>query len=182
MKIPLRYQVTEYDCATASLYNALSYLFERHEIPLEIFNKIHEYTLDCSDGEGNSGQGGTSRNAIDKLINFLNNYNKFNFRIQCTKLDGEKVKHSFNDKSCILVRVWLELVEHYVIITKIHKNRIYVFDPYYLVKDEYKDRGVKIKTKPLTYNRIISFNRLFSKTNMDYSLVKKDDFILIEKL
>ena len=32
MKIPLRYQVSEYDCGPTSLLNALNYLFQREEI------------------------------------------------------------------------------------------------------------------------------------------------------
>ena len=33
MKVPLRYQVTNYDCGPTSLLNGLSILFEREEIP-----------------------------------------------------------------------------------------------------------------------------------------------------
>ena len=33
MKIPLRYQMSEYDCGPTSMLNAISYLFEREEIP-----------------------------------------------------------------------------------------------------------------------------------------------------
>lgn len=32
MKIPLHYQITEYDCGPTSLLNGLSFLFEREEI------------------------------------------------------------------------------------------------------------------------------------------------------
>ena len=34
MKIPLRYQISEYDCGPTSMLNAVSYLFEREEIPV----------------------------------------------------------------------------------------------------------------------------------------------------
>ena len=53
MKIPLRFQVTEFDCGTVSLLNAFSYLFDRDEIPAELVKAIHKYTLDCYDEEGN---------------------------------------------------------------------------------------------------------------------------------
>lgn len=49
MKVPLRYQVTEFDCGTISLLNVLSYLYERAEIPAELVKAIHRYTLDCYD-------------------------------------------------------------------------------------------------------------------------------------
>ena len=40
MKTPLRFQVTEYDCGTVSLYNAISYLFDREEIPAKLLKTI----------------------------------------------------------------------------------------------------------------------------------------------
>ena len=41
MKVPLRYQMTEYDCGPTSLLNAVSYLFEREEIPPEEGNPFY---------------------------------------------------------------------------------------------------------------------------------------------
>ena len=32
MKIPLRYQNTEYDCGTTSFINALAYLYDREDV------------------------------------------------------------------------------------------------------------------------------------------------------
>lgn len=46
MKVPLRFQVTEFDCGTVSLLNAFSYLFDREELPALLVKKINEYTLD----------------------------------------------------------------------------------------------------------------------------------------
>ena len=61
MKVPLRFQITEFDCGTVSLLNAFSYLFDRKEVPAELVKVIYSYTLDCYDEYGNIGQGGTSR-------------------------------------------------------------------------------------------------------------------------
>ena len=33
MKNPLHYQLSEYDCGPTSMHNAMSFLFEREEIP-----------------------------------------------------------------------------------------------------------------------------------------------------
>ena len=52
MKIPLRYQVSEFDCGTVSLLNAISYLFKSDEIPVELVRAIHLYTIDCYDSSG----------------------------------------------------------------------------------------------------------------------------------
>ena len=34
MKVPLRYQNTEYDCGITSFVNVLAYLYEREDIPV----------------------------------------------------------------------------------------------------------------------------------------------------
>ena len=189
MKIPLRFQVTEYDCGTVSLYNAISYLFDREEIPALLLKTIHKYTLDCYDDFGNPGQGGTSKESVKKIASFMTNYtNSNNFGIKCEKLDGievtiEKILNCIKEKGCAFVRVWLE-TEHYVIITNIKNDKVYIFDPYYLDKNNYKDRQVKIiLNKPFTHNRIVSLKRLFSNSTKDFSLgpINNRECVLMSK-
>lgn len=36
MKVPLRYQNTEFDCGTTSFINALAYLYDREDFPVEL--------------------------------------------------------------------------------------------------------------------------------------------------
>ena len=64
MKIPLRYQVSEYDCGPTSLLNALNYLFQREEISPELIRNIMLYSLDCYGSGGAPGKRGTSRMAM----------------------------------------------------------------------------------------------------------------------
>ena len=52
MKSPLRYQITEFDCGTVSLINAISYLYDREEIPSKLIRSIYVYTLDCHNTKG----------------------------------------------------------------------------------------------------------------------------------
>lgn len=190
MKTPLRFQVTEYDCGTVSLYNAISYLFEREEIPAKVLKVIHKYTLDCYDEAGNSGQGGTSKEAIDKISTFMTNYeNDNNFKIKCEKLDGiqvtiDKINDCVNEKGCALIKCHLE-GGHYVIITNVVKDKVYIFDPYYLDKNKYKDEEVKIiLNKPFTYNRVVSVRRLLSETTKDFALGDKNkrECVLINRI
>ena len=60
MKIPLRYQNTEYDCGTTSFINALAYLYDREDVPVELIKAVYKYTLDAENSEGIVGKGGTS--------------------------------------------------------------------------------------------------------------------------
>ena len=65
---------------------------------------------------------------------------------------------------------------HYVIITNIIKDKVYIFDPYYLDKNKYRDKEVKIVlNKPFTHNRVISLKRLFSETNKDFAFGDKNN-------
>ena len=190
MKTPLRFQVTEYDCGTVSLYNAISYLFDREEIPAKLLKTIHKYTLDCYDEEGNPGQGGTSKEAVEKIAEFMTKYtNDNNFGIKCEKLTGlevtiDKITDCVKQKGCALIRCWLE-TGHYVIITNIIKDKVYIFDPYYLDKNKYRDKEVKIVlNKPFTHNRVISLKRLFSETTKDFAFGDKNkrEFVLMNRI
>ena len=60
MKNPLHYQLSEYDCGPTSMLNAISFLFEREEIPPEVIRNIMLYSLDCYNSEGIQGKSGTS--------------------------------------------------------------------------------------------------------------------------
>lgn len=92
MKIPLRFQITEYDCGTTSLINALVYLFEREEIPVALLKAIHRYTLDAEGESGVVGEGGTSPRAIEKLSYWIARYASNNhFNLSCQVLEKEEV-------------------------------------------------------------------------------------------
>lgn len=182
MKVPLRFQITEFDCGTVSLLNAFSYLYERENIPALLVKQINKYTLDCYDENGNLGNGGTSREAIKKLTTWITNYTNSNdFDVICIRLTGEEVTierliETVNSNGVILARSWQE-VEHYILITKIKNNKAYIFDPYYLEKTHYdKDKEVKIVlNKPFTHNRIVTLKRLLSESEKDFSLGKIDN-------
>ncbi len=191
MKVPLRFQVTEFDCGTVSLLNAFSYLFERKEIPAELVRAINLYTLDCHDEKGNIGAGGTSREAINKLTHWITRYaNEHDFNVKCERLEKEKVTlerfyQCLENNGCIFIRCH-QTTEHYVIITKIRKKTAYIFDSYYLDKNEYdNDREVKIiLNRPFTHNRKVSLKRLFSESKKDFSLgnINMRECVLINKI
>ena len=60
MKVPLRYQNTEYDCGTTSFVNALAYLYDREDVPVELLKAVYKYTLDVEGKDGIEGTCGTS--------------------------------------------------------------------------------------------------------------------------
>ena len=182
MKTPLRFQITEYDCGTVALLNAISFLFQREEIPAELIKAIHNYTLDCYDEFGNIGQGGTSKDSITLLSKWISDYaNHRNFGISCNRYEGKIINPYLIEKeikkgAVLFIRCW-QTCEHYVIITNIDKENAYIWDSYYLDETYYdKDNEVQIIfDKPFSYNRIVKLNRLFSNSNKDFALLDENN-------
>lgn len=191
MKVPLRYQNTEYDCGTTSFINALAYLYDREDVPVELVKAVYKYTLDVEDSEGVVGKGGTSRKHAELLARYFTKYaneNK-NFNINCVVLSKNKVnledmKKTVDTNGVIIARCFQD-VEHYVLITKIDDNFAYIFDPYYLEEDYYyNDNEVAIVLhETFSHNRIVKIERLFSEEDKDFSLLKECDreVILLNK-
>lgn len=191
MKIPLRFQCTEYDCGTTSFINALLYLYDREDIPIEFIKVIYKYTLDVGDKEVIIGKCGTSRNHAERLARFFVRYANTNEKINIKAhiLCNDKV-NLINLKSVIerggvaIARVWQQ-GEHYVIITKIDENFAYIFDPYYLDEDYYyKDSEVAVVLNDnFTHNRLVKLSRLFDERKVDFSLLPVEDreVILLER-
>ena len=176
MKVPLRYQVTEYDCGTTSFINALTYLYEREEIPVELLKCIQCYTLDVYGSEYDQGSGGTSRESTSFLNGWINNYSKKrNYDLKSTKLICEKVNREnitkyLKERAVIVVRYFM-MGEHYSLITKEDEDNIYLFDPYYIDKDIFEDKDIKVVfDNQFEYNRIIKKERFYSKEKKDYTL------------
>lgn len=183
MKVPLRYQNTEYDCGTTSFVNALAYLYEREEVPVELLKSIYKYTLDVEDKDGIVGKGGTSRNHAELLARYFVNFanNNDNFDINCKVLTKQEVNlaemKTTTDNGGVIIARCMQDCEHYVLITKIDDNFAYIFDPYFLEEDYYKedDAVAIILYEEFTHNRLVKIERLFEESNKDFSLLKKED-------
>ena len=138
-KTPLDYQITEYDCGTTTLLNALRYLFKRNEISPEIYKYIMLYTLDKSNILGEIGKGGTSVFALEILCKWLNeNAKNKNMNINCESLSkgeisiyNKTLENKINNGAVAIVRLYQDC-EHYCLLTKLDDEYAYLFDPYYL--------------------------------------------------
>lgn len=191
MKVPLRFQITEYDCGTTSLINALAYLFDREEIPVTLLKAIYKYTLDAEGENGIVGEAGTSRESVEKLSHWITRYAKNNdFGITCETLEKDevteaKMRECLDNSGCILARCYQE-VEHYVLITKMDDNFAYIFDPYYLEEDYYyNDKQVAVVlNQNFTHNRIVKIERFFNQSHQDFSLmeINKREVVLINRI
>ena len=144
MKNLLNYQSSEYDCGPVALTNAIRYLFDREVIYPDIIKYIMLYCLDSYNEAGEVGKKGTSASAMMFLSNWLNQFGKVkNFPISCEFLSGESVYLSQSSNiitalqqgGAVVLRLFLD-VAHYVLLTGVEGDNVYLFDPYYEEPDD----------------------------------------------
>ena len=163
MKNPLHYQLSEYDCGPTSMLNAVSYLFQREDVPPEVIRNIMLYCLDCYGADGASGKSGTSCMAMMFLSNWLNGFGPAgHFPVSSSYLSGRAVNFRQNSRlrdalcrgGAVVARVdfdgW-----HYVLLTGIHGDEVFLFDPYYRDRPFEGEDIQMITDHPSAYNRIV---------------------------
>lgn len=170
----LNTQISEYDCGTTSLLNAIRVLFKRDEIPVEILKIVYKYTLDCK--YKIIGDCGTTKKAMKKVVKKINKYgNKHNFDlsmqyVKSINCDIEKIKTCIYKKEVVIVRSFLE-VEHYYLITNIDQCFLYIWDPY-LINDSYT-----------SYNMKLEIDKIDNESKENYALgpLKEREFIVVKR-
>lgn len=203
MKTPLRYQISEYDCGPTTMLNAVSFLFEREEIPAEVIRNVMLYSLDCFGESGMSGESGTSRTAMMFLCNWLNGFGKVGrLNISGQYLSGGdvtmrrdgRIVHALKCGGAVVLRVMLD-VWHYILVTGISDGEdaclcslapaygqpdgqseycFQVFDPWYDRK-EFLCPGMKLSEgHPMEYNRVIA-ECCFDREEGLYSIGREDE-------
>ena len=142
MYSPLQYQISEYDCVPTAFINAVSYLFERNEIPPMVIRHIYLYSLDTVGRKARQGSAGTSTYAVRLLGNWLNSYKLKNFSVTTEFLEGSEVhlKQGNRILPCLeeggvaLCNILLSRrQEHYLMLIKIEDSWVYCFDPYFRI-------------------------------------------------
>lgn len=182
MKNPLHYQLSEYDCGPTSMLNAVSYIFNREDIPPEVIRNIMLYCLDCSSPEGIPGKRGTSCAAMMFLSNWLNGIGKIGqLNVSSRYISGKSVfvgrDSAINDAlhrgGAVVVRLFYD-EWHYVLFTGEKSGNVYVFDPYYRSEGfEQEDITVTLE-HPFEYNRIIPEKYFNKEVTELYSLGPSD--------
>lgn len=141
MKVPFRLQTTEYDCVPATLVNALSYLFDREQIPPSVIQRIYLHSLDRETLWGEACRG-TSGHAVEMLGALLGNYREKrykHFAVTAEFITGRdvhlkkdsKVLQYLDSGGVALLRVWLEQKDwHYILAFRHEEGKMLCFDSY----------------------------------------------------
>jgi hypothetical protein len=138
MKTPFRQQASEYDCVPTTFLNALSFLFERKEIPPLVIQRIYLYSLDSMVSHKAIGHG-TSGLAVQLLGSWLSEYRHGEFQVHADYCKGKavhlrqgnRISKCLNSGGVALLRVkhqgnsW-----HYVLGLSVSGGWLYCYDPY----------------------------------------------------
>ena len=163
MYIPLQYQVSEYDCVPTSFINAVSWLFERSEIPPMVIRYIYMYSLDTVGKDARLGSAGTSKYAVRLLGSWLDSYKFKKFSVRTEFLGGEevhvgkssKISACLEEEGVALCKVYLDRrQDHYVLLLGCEEDWVSCFDPYY----RKSIRGLSNRVHMLQMNDIRSPN------------------------
>ncbi|MBU1340321.1 MAG: hypothetical protein KKE44_03835 [Proteobacteria bacterium] len=139
MYAPLHYQVSEYDCVPTAFINAVTYLFERAEIPPMVISHIYLYSLDTVGRNAMFGIGGTSKYAVRMLGNWLSSYKMKKFSVYTEFLekyevslkDGSRIHTCLQDGGIALFNMLLKpKEEHYIMALGMDDETVYFFDSY----------------------------------------------------
>lgn len=183
MKTPLRYQISEYDCGPTAFLNAVSFLFEREQIPPELIRNVMLYSLDSYGTDGVSGKSGTSRTAMMFLSHWLDGFGRAGrLPVSSRYLSGSAVRFgalgeltdALRCGGTAVVRLMLD-VEHYVTLTGLGDGGLLMFDPYFY-EGELDDPGIRtVEDHPYSYNRVVPVPLLEREDNAIYALGRLED-------
>lgn len=176
MKTPLFYQLSEYDCGTTSLLNAVKFLFPRELIPPDVIKAITAYSLDAYDSNGEVGRRGTSAAAMRFIADWLNHNGPIKgLPIHTVYYSGDCVH--ITAQSAIVSGIQADGVAilrlnyggpHYVLATQADRaaGYLYLFDPYLDEDLKYTEGIILIDDAPYSYNRKVPFS-FFESTATD---------------
>ena len=182
MKNPLSYQSTEFDCGPTTLINAVSFLFNREEIPPDVIKAITLYCLDGYNKKGEAGKSGTTAMAVMFLSNWFNQFGKTNkFPVYTEILSPNEVYISRDSRIAVCLQQGGAAVSrvmlggwHYVLLSGIDGEYVYIFDPYYR-KNPFREEGIEIiKNAPTKWNRRVKYDILNSEGRGNYAFGSRD--------
>ena len=181
MKIPLRYQATEFDCGPTAVLNAISFLYDIEEIPPDFVKRIYEVGLD-NYGRKLAYHGGTSTDAMRYLAAWFTQYaqrNEYPLKVEFyaggdISLKGDSpILKCLREGGAAVVRCVLE-TDHYITLTGIEGRFVHVFDPYYEEDEDY--RGVTfVHDRPKEMNRLVDMDIMDCNEQCDYAFCRLKD-------
>lgn len=177
MKSPLQYQMSESDFGRVSLLNCISYLFDREEMPNELVRVISMYAIANSDEDGNFVANDAYGDIGYFVYRWVNQYaEEKRIPLKSKFFKGEDVDvyqiiMCLKQGGCAFMKTIKGDGNHYVCITAIDNEYIYIFDPYFKssISPKYVN-DVEIVDSPFQFNRRVKLEHFLSKKRLELAL------------
>lgn len=176
MKSPLMSQLTEKSCGETAIYNCISYLFDREEMPTAFLKIMASYSLGCYDDLGLP----TNKEFCDNILYFTASWIRDFAKERhiplvanyLTKADVNLlvIRNCLLDGGCVCLKTQRQ-GEHFVTITNMDNEYMYIFDPYYKKSDSAS--GLKyeiINGVNLPYNRKVKIEYFITAKPLELCL------------
>ncbi len=177
MKSPLTYQLIENSGGEIAIFNCLSYLFDREEMPLEFIKIMSSYSLGCYDEFGLPNNAEFCDNLLFFASSWINDYAEDRHIPLTAKYLTDFEVNLLEIRKCLLAGGCVDLKtqfegKRYITITNMDDEFIYVFDPFYKTSSSFNPKlGVEVVLdKPFNYNRKIKIEQFISEKPSEYSL------------
>lgn len=180
-EVPLKYQITEYDCGSTAVINAINYVVPFSDIPASFLKVIYGVCLNECNQTGMIGREGTSPEAMKYLAQWINRYSqKTGFPLHCDCYEefsfqkNSPLLNMLRKGNCAIVVMCLLWDEHYITLTDADDEYIYLFDAYFWNKD-YGDENIIRIDFPYKANRKLPIGFMEETKGKFYNLsdVKK---------
>lgn len=182
MKNPLMSQLTERSCGATAIFNCVSFLFEREEMPTAFLKIMASYSVSCYDDLGLP----TNKEFCDNILFFtsswLHDYSKERrIPLIADYLTGSDVnllsiRNCLSDGGCVCLKTFRQ-GKHFVTVTNMDNEYMYIFDPYFQQPTLNKNINniSVVNVENLTYNRKIRLGYFISTKNIELCLGPEDD-------
>ena len=195
MKSPLRYENTEDDCGEVSIFNGISFLFEKEEMPLELIRIIASYSIGCYDDFGNLLNNDFSQKILFFFEGWINRFAKDRKIPLKAKLllhedvDVVAIRKSVLSGGCVILKTQKQK-PHYVLVTDCDSDEMFIFDPSFLPEGSYlPGSGIGVNNNnPFKFNRRVRIEHFISEKRTGLTLgpenlreavlLQRDDSIL----
>ena len=182
MKSPLMYQMTETTTGDIAVYNCISYLFDREEMPSEFLNIMASYSVGCYDEDGNLSNKDFYDNFLFFASSWIADYAKEkHIPLSSRYLSGDDV-NLLTIRNCLLAGGCVDLKttrrgRHYISITRMDDEYMYIFDPYFKPEGAYKPQnGIEVVLdRPFEYNRKVKIEKFIQENKSELNLGVKSE-------
>ncbi|MDD6727095.1 MAG: hypothetical protein PUE16_07165 [Lactimicrobium massiliense] len=189
MKLPLQYQISEYDCGPTSLRNAMAFLMEREKMPQEVLCAIMNICLDGYHAHGTREPVSVHGTSDDAMMTFAGKFNDIAKKdhlpyhvdvVLDTDVNTHNalIRNALHNGGAVVAKVMVD-VAHYVLMTGEKDDTVRLFDPYIPEKPYHHEGVTWTYDHPHSYNVEVKADYMDRNDTEWWSFGKMDERIAL---